>query len=106
MVVHCSSNRIWPQTQVDCTWPSSFGVQEHGSCRFGDVADGSFRYAILEMGVDTTVSDGLILLVAVLFECVVGKTSIVGMVVLDVHSVICCKMLESFLCFDCFLGCN
>jgi hypothetical protein len=78
-------------------------VQEHGSCRFGDVADGSFCYAILEVGVDSAVSDGLILLAAVLFECVVSEASVVGVIMPDANAVVSGESFECLFRLYCFL---
>jgi hypothetical protein len=89
---------------MDCIWPSSLCVQEHRPCRLGDIPNGSLGDAILEMGVDTTKGKCLLVCIAVLLECIVCKSPVVGMVVFDVNAVLFCKSLESYFGLDGFGG--
>jgi hypothetical protein len=75
-------------------------MKQHGASDLRDVSDGSLRNAILEMGVDPTVRDCLIALLAVLLERVVWKPAVVCVIVLDGYAVICGKSLQ------CSLGLN
>ena len=58
-------------------------MQELLSSNFGDVSDGSFSQTILKVGIDPTVGESLLPLGAMVDERIVGKASIVGMVVFD-----------------------
>jgi hypothetical protein len=81
-------------------------VEQHGSCHLRDISNGSFGNAILEMSVDPTVRNCLMMLLAVLLEGVVSKSAIVCMIVLDGYTVICCESLECLLCLDGLLRCH
>ena len=78
-------------------------MQQHCSCLLCDVSYCLLCYAVLEVGVDAAVADGLIICVAVQFEGVVGKLTIVAMVVLDFDAMIICKAFKCLLCFDCLV---
>jgi hypothetical protein len=75
-----------------------FGVAQLGARSILDVSDSFFGYAILEMGVDSAVADGLLFLDDRLNEGVVGKPSVVCVVVPDRN------VMELGKCFVCLLG--
>jgi hypothetical protein len=75
-------------------------VKQHSSGDLRDVSDGSFSNAVLEMGVDAAVTYCLLMLLAVLLECVVGESAVVCMIVLDGNAMVCCESLERLLSFD------
>ena len=78
-------------------------MEELLSCHVLQVSDGSLSDAVLEVGINSAKSESLSLPLARCFECVVGKPSIVGMVVEDGDAMITSVLLESQLCIDCFL---
>ena len=78
-------------------------MQELLPPNFGNVSDGSFSQAILEMGIDPTVGESLLLLGAMVDERIVGEASIVGMVVFNGDKMVGGKLFESLLCLDCFI---
>ena len=78
-------------------------MEELFSCHVLQVSDGSLGDAILEVGINSAKSESLSLPLARCFECVVGKPSIVGMVVEDGDAMITSVLLESQLCIDRFL---
>ena len=57
--------------------------------------DGSLGNSVLEMGINATKSKSLSLLRAVVYECIVGKSSIGGVIVFDVHKIVGGELLES-----------
>jgi hypothetical protein len=59
-----------------------------------DVADGLLGNAILEVSVYTTDGELLVLLVACLFERVVGESTIVAVIMLNPYAVLGSKGLE------------
>jgi hypothetical protein len=63
-----------------------------------DVTDGQFCNAILVVRIDSTLGDPLVILLTMLKEQVVRKSSVVTMVVLDSYSMVSRKA------FKCFLG--
>ena len=79
-------------------------MQKLFSPYFGDVSDGSFSQAVLEVGIDPTVGESLLPLKAVADEHIVSEAAIVGMVVLDGDKMIGGKLFESLLCLDCFIA--
>ena len=58
-------------------------MEELLSCHILQVSDGSLSDAVLEVGINSAKSESLSLPLARCFECVVGKPSVVGMVVED-----------------------
>ncbi len=79
-------------------------MQELHPSNFGDVSDGSFSQAVLEVGIDPTVGESLLPLGAVVDECIVGKASIVGMVVFLGDKMVGGELFESLFCLDCLIA--
>ncbi len=71
---------VEPQCEVHRSGPSIPGMQQLLSCAFGEVAVRALGDAILEVGVHATEGELLVCAVACLFECVVGKSTIVAVV--------------------------
>ncbi len=79
-------------------------MQELLSSTLREVPDGTLGNSILEMRIDPTEGELLLVLVACLLECIVCKLTIVAMVVFDGYAVLGGKSLECFLCFYHFVG--
>ena len=61
-------------------------------------------HSILKMGIDATDREGLSLILNCLIEELVLKSSIISMVMLDSHTMGCCKGFKSLLCLDHLFG--
>ncbi len=85
---------IGPQCEVHRCGPSSPSVQQLLSCAFGEVTDGALGDAILKVGVQATEGELLVRVVTCLFEGVVGKSTIVTVVVVDSDAMFGSKGLE------------
>ncbi len=68
-----------------------------------EVPDGMLGNSILEMRIDPAEGELLLVLLACLLECIVRKSTIVTMVVIDGYAVLGGESLECFLCFYCFV---
>ena len=71
-------------------------------CAFGEVADGALGDAILEVGVHATEGELLTRVVAGLFECVVGKSTIGAEVMQDSDTMLSSEGLGGTFCGDGF----
>jgi hypothetical protein len=80
------------------------GVNEHSACRVLEIANAFLRESVLKMGVDASEGDRLMAFSTVIHEGVFGKTTIVGMVVLDGHAVGTGVGFEDTFGLDGFLG--
>ena len=81
-------------------------MQELLPSNFGDVSDGSFSQAILEVGIDPTIGESLLPLGAMVDERIVGEACAIGVVVFNGDKMVGSKLLESLLCLDCFIAGN
>lgn len=61
--IHCIMQCIWPLCQIYHFWPSCHNMQEFFSSSVCYFLNGSFRHAILEMGIYSTVGESLLPLV-------------------------------------------
>ncbi len=68
----------------------------------GQVLDGSHRYSILKGGIDPAEGEPLIALLPCHLEVVVGKLTIVTVVMLDPDAVLGSKLFECLLSFNLF----
>jgi hypothetical protein len=68
----------------------------------GQVLDGSLHYSILKVGIDPAESESLIALLTRHLEVVVGKLTIVTVVMLDPDIVLGSKLFEFLLGFNPF----
>jgi hypothetical protein len=66
-------------------------VKDHGSSLLVEVPKATFSNPILSMGIDTTVSDALVLLSQAFLPGIVNKTAVVGIVVLDPYAALSSK---------------
>ena len=78
-IVQC----VGPQCKVHRCGPSSPGMQKLLSCAFGEVADGALGDTILKVGVHATEGELLVRIMTCLFEGVIGKLTIVTVIVVD-----------------------
>ena len=69
-----------------------------------DIMDCSLSNAILKVGIDATIGELLLLLIAMCNEGIVHKASIVCMIVFDGNNVVGCELLESQFCFEGFIA--
>ena len=79
-----------------------FGVKEVCASLFLKVTDTFFGDAILEMGIDATVGDGLPLQRDICQEGIISKSTIVTVVVQYCETPIFAEGFESTLGLDCF----
>ena len=97
-----TSHCIWPQREVDALRPSSFCMQELLPGCFSEVANCSLSDAVLEVSVDATEGECLLLLFGVLLEGVAGKSAIVAVIMPDSDALLDGKSLKRLLCLQCF----
>jgi hypothetical protein len=93
---------IWQKGNADCLRPALACVKKLLPGALGQVLDGSLCYTILKVGIDPTEGGSLIALFARHLEVVVGKLTIVTVVILDPDSVLGSKLFECLLGFNCF----
>ncbi len=85
---------VGPQCKVHRCGPASSGVQQLLACAFGEVMDGALGDAILKVSVHATEGELLTRVVTCLFEGIVGKPTIVTVVVVDSDAVFGSKGLQ------------
>jgi hypothetical protein len=78
-------------------------VEQLLSCTLTEVANGLSGYSILKMSIDTTEGKSLICTCACVLEIIIGKSTIVAMVVQNLHAMLFGKVLEGLLGIDCLL---
>ncbi len=76
-------------------------MEELLPCTHSEVPDGLFPDAVLEIGVDPTEGETLPFCTAAVLEGVVGKSSIVAVVVEDTDAMLLGKVLEGSFGFNC-----
>ncbi len=79
---------------MHCLRPASASVKQLLTRALQEVADGLLGNAILKVCVYATEGKLLVLFVTGLFECVVGKSPIVAMVMLNLYAVLGGKGLK------------
>ena len=89
---------------MDSIGPSCHGMQQLLACLFHDGSNGLFCHAVLKVGIDPTVGNSLLLCGVVVDECVVGKTAVVGVVVLDSDMMVCRELFKRVLCSECLVA--
>ena len=85
------------------SWPSVPCMEQLLSCALTEVANGLFGYSILKMSIDAAEGNSLIRTCACILEVIVGKLTIVAMVVKNSHTMLFGKVLEGLLGIDCLL---
>ena len=93
-----------PKVGRHCLGPPVVGVQQHGSGRFGGVADSPLGHAVLVMCADAAEGDGLPGVADSLKELSFSKAAVVGVVVLASDAVLFSEPLECLLGFDRFVS--
>ena len=102
MSIVCVANCIWPEFSRDSSGPSCFCVENRGARCFLQVSNAFFSHSILEMCIHSTECDFLTLSCYVSEPKVVGETSVVGMIMLDMYIVVLGEFFERSLGFQCF----
>ena len=67
-----------------------------------EAANCSLCNSILEVGIDPAEGELLVALLACGNKCIISKSAIIAMVVLDLHSMLSCKPLKGLFCSDGF----
>ena len=80
------------------SWPSCPCMQQLLPCGFGKVKNRSFCDTILKMGIDSTKSESLLLLLSMLLEFIVSKMAIVTVIVANFDAKLTCELF--LCCFD------
>jgi hypothetical protein len=93
---------IWPKGQVDGGRPLLAHMEELLPCTLSMVPDGFLCNAILEVGIDPTEGELLLLCTAAVFEGVVLESSVVAVVVEDADAVLLGKVFKGLFGFHCF----
>ena len=77
------TNSIRPEVELNSRGPPRLGMQQHLAGSLLQISDPLLCDTILEVSVDATVRYGLASLGNIVNECIVGESSIVAMVMLD-----------------------
>jgi hypothetical protein len=85
---------VWSKRKVHCLQPLSASVQQLLARVLREVADRVLGNAILEVSVYATEGELLGLLVACLLECIVGKLTVVAVVMLNFYAMLGSKGLK------------
>jgi hypothetical protein len=85
---------VWPKCKVHCLRPASTSVQQLLARALREVAYGALGNAILEVSVYAIEGELLVLLMACLLECIVGKPTVVALVMLNFYAMLGGKGLE------------
>jgi hypothetical protein len=76
---------------VDGSQPSMLHVEQLFPCALLEVANSLLSYSILEMNIDAAEGETLICACACIFEIVVGISTIVAMIIQDLHTMLLSK---------------
>jgi hypothetical protein len=101
--VRCISQGVRPKGQMKGSWPLVPCVEQLLSCALTEVANGLFGYSILKMSIDATEGKSLICTCAGVLEVIIGKSTIVAMVVKNSHAMLFGRVLEGLLGINCLL---
>jgi hypothetical protein len=93
---------IWPKGNADCLRPALMCVKKLLPGALRQISDGSLCYFILKVGIDPAEGESLIALLVHHLEVVVGKLTIVTVVMLDPDAVLGSISFECSLAFNCF----
>ena len=83
---------------IDCIGPLPACMYQHCLCMLLQLSDSLLGDSILEMGINSTKGKCLTFAGILFSPLVVGKPSIVGMIVLNDNAMQCCKPFKSLLC--------
>ncbi len=103
MEVHHVSQGVRPKGQIKGSRPLVPCMEQLLSCALTEVANGLFGYSILKMSIDATEGKSLIYTCAQVLEVIIGKSTIVAMVVKNLHAMLFGKVLDGLLGIDCLL---
>ena len=93
---------IWPKGNADLLRPALACVKKLLPGALGQVLDGSLCYSILKVDIDPAEGELLIALLARHLEVIVGKLTIVTVVMLDLDAVLGSKSFKCLLGLNCF----
>jgi hypothetical protein len=93
---------IWPKGNAERLRPALACIKKLLPGALGQVLDGSLHYSMLKVGIDPAEGKLLIALLARHLEVVVGKSTIVTVVMLYPDAVLGSKLFECLLGFNCF----
>ncbi len=85
---------VWLECKVHCLWPASASVQQLLMRALQEVADGLLGNAILKVCIHATEGKLQVLFVTGLFECIIRKTPVVTMIILNFYAVLGSKGLK------------
>ena len=97
MVIDTTAKRIWSETKANSFWSTYHQQEELLHCLVGNVMNCLFCYPICMVRIHSRKDNLLPDLLIMLQEEIVGKSSIVPMLVLDFDSMLGSKLLKSFL---------
>ncbi len=103
MEVRRVSQGVRPKGQMKGSWPSVPCVEQLLSRTLTEVANGLVGYSILKMSIDATEGKSLICTCACVLEVIIGESTIVAMVVKNLHAMLFGKVLEGSLGVYCLL---
>ncbi len=98
------AHSVQPQANINTIWQTMNRMKQNFPSLLSDVPDGSFGPSVLEMGVDSTVSDELLVCGTVFDESVVGKLAVVRLILQNFHGVPGGKLLKGLLGLNCLIG--
>ncbi len=85
---------IWPQRKVNCLRPASASIHQLLACALRAIADGALGDVILEVSVYATEGEFLACFVACLFEHIIGESTVVAVIMLNLYAVLGGKGLK------------
>ncbi len=103
MKVRRVSQGVRPKGQMKGSRPSVPCVEQLLSCALTEVANGLFGYSILKMSIDAIEGKSLICTCTRVLEVIIGKSTIVAMVVKNLHAMLFSEVLEDSLGIDCLV---
>jgi hypothetical protein len=83
--------------------PSMPCVEQLLSHALTEVTNGLFGYSSLKMSIDAAEGKSLICICACVLEVIIGESTIVAMVVKNLHAMLFSEVLEGLLGIDCLL---
>ncbi len=103
MEVRRISQGVRLKGQIKGSRPSVPCMEQLLSCALTEVANDLFGYSILKMSIDAAEGNSLICTCARILEVIIGKSTIVAMIVKNLHAMLFGKVLEGSLGVNCLL---
>ncbi len=94
---------VRPKGQMKGSRPLVPCMEQLLSCALTEVANGLFGYSILKMSIDAAEGNSLIHTCACILEVIVSESTIVAMVVKNLHIMLFSKVLEGSFGVNCLL---